>query len=117
MPGEDSSTRKTPAVQGDPGLTPEELMELVLHGGRGLIESTGVLGRTRRRMLAHYGTSLHDVKRSARRRLAVSLLSSPLPLKEIATKLGYSSTQTLSRFIRQEFGTTPTGLRKALQRE
>jgi hypothetical protein len=45
-----------------------------------------------------------------------SLLSSSLPLREIARKLGYSSTQTLSRFIRQEFGTTPIELRRELQR-
>jgi AraC-like DNA-binding protein len=67
-------------------------------------------------MLARGGTSLHTVKRAARRTLAASLLSSSLPLREIATKLGYSSTQTLSRFIREEVGTTPIELRKELQR-
>ena len=117
MFGENPSTRRTLSVQGDPDLTPEELMELVVHGGRGLILSTGVAGRTRRRMLARGGTSLHEIKRDARRKLAASLLSSSLPLKEIAKKLGYSSTQTLSRFIRQEFGTTPIELRQELQRE
>ena len=114
MAGDNPSTRKTLSTQSDPGLTPEELLELVQRGGRGLIERTGVPGRTRRRRLARGGTSLHDVKRSARRGLAASLLSSSLPLKEIARKLGYSSTQTLSRFVRQEFGTTPIDLRKRL---
>jgi methylphosphotriester-DNA--protein-cysteine methyltransferase len=117
MFGENSSARKTLGVQSDPGLTPEELTELVLHGGRGLVLNTGVTGRTRRRMLARDGISLHEVKRSARRTLAASLLSSSLPLKEIATKLGYSTTQTLSRFIRQEFGATPIELREKLHRE
>lgn len=117
MPGENPSTQKILGAQSDSVLTPEELTELVVHGGRGLILNTGVAGRTRRRMLARGGTSLHDVKRAARRRLAASLLSSSLPLKEIAKKLGYSSTQTLSRFIRQEFGTTPIELRQELQRE
>jgi AraC-like DNA-binding protein len=40
-----------------------------------------------------------------------------LPLKEMAKKIGYSSTQTLSRFVRQEFGATPIELREELQRE
>jgi methylphosphotriester-DNA--protein-cysteine methyltransferase len=117
MPGQSPPTRKTLGAQVDLGLTPEDLIELVEHGGRGLILRTEVAGRTRRRMLARGGTSLHEVKRAARRRLAMSLLAAPLPLKEIAKKLGYSSTQTLSRFVRQEFGKTPIELREDLQRK
>ena|ERR1035441_8824075 len=117
MPGGESSTRKTSDARGDLGLTYEDLTELFRHGGRGLTLRTGVAGRTRRRRLAAGGTGLHELKRLERRRLAESLLASSLPLTEIAKRLGYSSTQTLSRFVRQEFGTTPIGLREELQRE
>ena len=99
MLGANPSIRKTLSTQRDPALTPEELTELVLHGGRALILSTGVAGRTRRRMLARGGTSLHEIKRASRRRLAESLLASSLPLKAVAKKLGYSSTQTFSRLL------------------
>ena len=116
MTVESPPTRKILSAHCDSGLRPEDLVELVERGGRGLILSTGVAGRTRRRMLARGGAGLNEVKRAARRTLAASLLSSSLPLKEIARKLGYSSTQTLSRFIRKEFGTTPIELRKELQR-
>ena len=112
MRRENPSTRKTRSVQSDPGLTPEDLTEIVVHGGRGLTLTTGVAGRTRRRMLARTGMSLHQVKREARRRLAASVFSSSLPLKEIPRQLGYSSTQTFSRFIRYEFGVAATALRE-----
>jgi hypothetical protein len=115
VPGENSSTRKTLGVQSRLALTSEDMMELVRHGGRGLILGTRVTGRNRRRLLARDGTSLHEVKRAARRRLAESLLASSLPLKEIAEMLGYSSPQTPSRFIRQEFGATPISLREELK--
>jgi AraC-like DNA-binding protein len=68
-------------------------------------------------MLARGGTSLREVKRAARRSLAASLLASDLPLRELSTRLGYSSTQALARFVRQEFGMTPIQLREELQRE
>jgi hypothetical protein len=97
-------------------LTPANTMELIFHGGRRLVESSGVPGRTRRRNLARIGTSMHDEKRATRRRLLESLLASALPLKEIASRLGYSSTQTLARFVRSEFGTTATRLRESLRK-
>jgi AraC-like DNA-binding protein len=43
--------------------------------------------------------------------MALRLLASDLPVRAIALRLGFASSQTFARFLRREFGATATALR------
>lgn len=112
-------SRKEPSVRrpsnapGTLGLSSQDVATLVVQGSRGLTERVGIPVRTLRRRLACDGVRLREVKRIARRTMASSLLATSLPVNEIARRLGYSSAQSLARFLRQEFGVTATTFRES----
>lgn len=50
-------------------------------------------------------------------KFSLKLCRQGFPPSSAGASFEYSSTQTLARFIRQEFGATPIELREELQRE
>lgn len=68
---------------------------------------------TLKRRLAAEGTSLVQLKERCRRELAIDLLGrGTLPLGEIALRLGFSDSTTLSRAFKQWTGLSPSTFRK-----
>jgi len=77
--------------------------------------SLGIAVRTLRRRFEERGLRLADLLEARRRDETLRLLSGGLPVASIALRLGFSSAQTFARYIRRNFGTTATGLRKRLR--
>ena len=94
-------------------LLDEETVLFVLRFGMRL--TAGKLGlseRTFRRRFERQGLRLSDLLGEWRRETAVRLLASDLPVRTVAHRLGFSSSQTLARFLRREFGMTARGIRR-----
>jgi len=96
-------------------LDEESVLFLLRFGIRLGVGLFGVSERTLRRRFASHGVRLSDLLAERRRREALRLLAGEIPLKAIALLLGFSSTQTLARYLRREFGTTATALRRELR--
>ena len=75
----------------------------------------GIAVRTLRRRFEKRGLRLADLLEARRRDETLRLLSGGLPIASIALRLGFSSAQTFARYVRRNFGTTATGLRKRLR--
>lgn len=102
--------------EGVPDLLDEETALFLLRFGIRLgVGLFGVSERTLRRRFERRGVRLSDLLAKRRRREALRLLSEEIPLKAIAPHLGFSSTQTLARYLRREFGSTATLLRKQIR--
>ena len=95
-------------------LSEEMAILLVRFGVRGTAEKLGVSERTLRREYVKAGRTALEHVHHTRRTMALRLLVSRRPISEVARALGFASTQTFSRFVRREFGLTPTALHKAL---
>jgi AraC-like DNA-binding protein len=76
--------------------------------------SLGIPERTLRRRFEERGLRLADLLEARRRDETLRLLSGGLPVASIALRLGFSSAQTFARYMRREFGSTASGLRKRL---
>jgi len=75
-------------------------------------EITGLSGPTLRRHLASESTSLRSVIADARIGAALRLLmTSELPVKTIAARVGYNSAASFSRQFTERYGVEPTGFR------
>ncbi|MGZ6988712.1 MAG: helix-turn-helix domain-containing protein, partial [Thermoanaerobaculia bacterium] len=93
-------------------LLDEEAVLFVLHFGMRLTARTlGLSERTFRRQFERKGLRLSDLLGDRRRQMALRLLASDLPVRTIADRLGFASSQTFARFLRREFGATATALR------
>ena len=93
-------------------LFDEEAVLFVLHFGMRLTaRKLGLSERTFRRQFERKGLKLSDLLGERRRQMALQLLSSDLPVRTIAQRLGFASSQTFARFLRREFGATATALR------
>ena len=72
----------------------------------------GLSGPTLRRRLAGESTSLRAVIADARIAEALRLLmTSRLPVKAVAARVGYSSVASFSRQFTERYGTEPSGFR------
>lgn len=92
-------------------------IRLLIRGGIGsLARYFGMSSRTLRRYCARAGLHLSIHRNELRREELIVLLSTRLPIAEVADRLGFSSSQTLARFVRKEFGSTPTQMRRWAQR-
>ncbi len=75
-------------------------------------ESVGISGPTLRRKLANEQTSLRNIIADARVSEALRLLmTSSLPVKTIAAKVGYSSVASFSKRFTDRYGTEPSKFR------
>ena len=93
-------------------LLDEEAVLFVLHFGMRLTaRRLGLSERTFRRQFERHGLRLSDLLGERRRQMALQLLASDLPVRTIAHRLGFASSQTFARFLRREFGATATVLR------
>jgi AraC-like DNA-binding protein len=92
----------------------EVLLVLVRYGARGLARRLGISPRTLRRHCAAQGMRLIESRQALRREATLRLLATELGLADVATALGFSSSQTLARFVRGEFDLTATELRRRL---
>ncbi|MGE5345181.1 MAG: helix-turn-helix domain-containing protein [Acidithiobacillales bacterium] len=113
-----------PAEKGGPHQREEALLDLLddetvlfllRFGIRLGVGIFGVSERTLRRRFERFGIPLSGLLGERRRQEALRLLAGDAPLKTVALHLGFSSTQTLARYLRREFGTTATVLRKQLR--
>ena len=78
----------------------------------GIEEMAGLSGPTLRRRLAGESTSLRAVIADARIAEALRLLmTSRLPVKAVAARVGYSSVASFSRQFTERYGTEPSGFR------
>jgi len=96
-------------------LNEETVLFLLRFGIRLGVGIFGVSERTLRRRFERQGLRLSDLLAERRRQEALRLLAGDLSLKAIALVLGFSSTQTLARYLRREFGATATTLRKTFR--
>jgi AraC-like DNA-binding protein len=96
-------------------LDDETVLFLLRFGIRLGVGIFGVSERTLRRRFERFGVPLSDLLGERRRQESLRLLAGDAPLKTVALHLGFSSTQTLARYLRREFGTTATVLRKQLR--
>lgn len=95
---------------------PDEALLLVVHQGvPALARMWGMSERTLRRRCALLGVCVGEQSASLKRDLTERLLAGDLPIASVAARLGFASSQTLARFVRREFGVTPTSLRRRLR--
>lgn len=75
-------------------------------------ELTGLSGPTLRRHLANESTSLCEIIADARISEALRLLmTSALPVKTVAGKVGYNSVTSFSKLFSERYGIEPSGFR------
>lgn len=80
-----------------------------------IAEALNMTSRTLRRKLADEKTSFQDIKQSARRDIAIHLLSlRKIPVSQIALRLGYSDTASFSRAFKAWTGVTPNSYKAPL---
>ena len=97
-------------------LEDEEIVLLLLRGGvRLAARRQGISERTLRRYFQQQGVSLRDCLQRRRRELTVRLLDGHTSVATVATYLGFSSSQTFARYLRREFGTTATCIRRSVR--
>src|SRR5512144_1182080 len=109
-------TSPLPSTAEDFALLSEELaIFLVRFGPRLAASQQGICERTLRRRFQRRGVRLATYTKESRLKLARHLLASDLSLTTVADRLGFSSPQTLARFVRREFGETATAARQRLR--
>jgi AraC-like DNA-binding protein len=91
-------------------LTNDEVAVLIQRGVSGLARYFKVSPRTLRRLCAKKGISLREFRALLIVAAARTLLHSGLPVKDVARRLGFSSSQTFARFLRRECGATASRL-------
>ncbi len=92
-------------------LTDSEVAMLIQHSVSGLARHLDLAPRTLRRVCAEKGVSLRAFRALLVIAGARTLLQANFPVKDVAHRLGFSSSQTLARFIRRECGTTARELK------
>lgn len=96
-------------------LSEEMAIFLVRFGPRLAACRQGISERTLRRRFERKGMRLAAYTKECRLKLARRLLATDLPLSTVSDRLGFSSPQTLARFMRREFGETTTAVRQRLK--
>lgn len=93
----------------------EDPLRLLLEEGVGsLARHVGMSARSLRRHCANAGLPLARRRKDLRADEVRRLLAMDLPVATIAQRLGFSSSQTLARFLKQRFGRTATQLRRSV---
>ena len=96
----------------------ESVVARLLAGGcKGLARHSGVSVRTLRRRFRESGSTLREITLAKRAAVVLNLMQAGLPLTRIAGRVGLSGPPALARFVRREFGTTPSGLAAQLRRQ
>lgn len=88
---------------------------LVLQGVKALARRRRVSSKTIHRKLKRAGLVASHVQDERRRALTVELLRSSVSFREIATRLGLSGPQSLTRLVRRLFAKTPSELRRTIE--
>lgn len=88
----------------------EDVRRLLLGGSGAFARQAGVSRRTLRRQLRRSGTTLREIMLAKRAAVVLNLLQAGLPLRVVAVGAGLSSSPSLVRFVKREFGTTPARL-------
>lgn len=101
-----------PVLSDDEILDEEALLLLVRHGVSAVAARQQTSVRTLRRICARQGLSLAEYRDAAKREMARRLLTAGTPVKDVAARLGFSSSQTFARFVRREFGMTATRIQQ-----
>lgn len=96
-------------------LDDESVLSLLRFGVRVAASRLGVSERTFRRRFELHGLRLGACLRARRRELTLRKLEGDHPLSSVALELGFGSPQSFARYVRREFGTTATNLRRAIQ--
>ena len=96
-------------------LSEEMAIFLVRFGPRLAACRQGISERTLRRRFEREGMHLAAYTKECRLKLARRFLATDLPLTTVSSRLGFSSPQTLARFMRREFGETSTAVRHRLK--
>jgi len=112
-----SSTAASGIVPGLDGeildqLDEETVLFILRFGIRLTAGKWGISERTLRRQYERKGLRLCDLLQERRRDLTLRLLAGELPVGTVALRLGFSSSQTFSRYLRREFGATARQLRR-----
>jgi AraC-like DNA-binding protein len=94
----------------------EDVRRLLLGGSKALARQAGVSRRTLRRQFRRSGTTLREIVIAKRAAVVLNLLQAGLPLRMVAVGAGLSSSPSLVRFVKREFGTTPARLAAQLAR-
>ncbi len=97
-------------------LDDETLVLLVREGLAAAAQRRSMSARTFRRRISQTGTTTSEVVRQNRRMLSILLLRRESPMRDVSASLGYRSERCFLRFVRREFGASPTELRKRLLR-
>jgi AraC-like DNA-binding protein len=96
----------------------DETLVFLLRGGLSAAAHRKSMSmRTLRRRVSECGTTVTEIVRQARRALAIRLLRQEGQMTDIASSLGYESGRCFLRFIRREFGVSPTELREEVRRD
>lgn len=113
FPARLAAAQRALAEKGEPfDLLDEEAVLFVLHFGMRLTaRKLGLSERTFRRQFERHGLRFSNLLGERRRQMALQFLASDLPVRTIAHRLGFASSQTFARFLRREFGATATVLR------
>lgn len=94
----------------------EDVRRLLLDGSKALARQAGVSRRTLRRQFRRGGSTLREITLAKRAAVVLNLLQAGLPLRKVAGGAGLSSSPSLVRFVKREFGTTPARLAAQLAR-
>lgn len=101
----------------DPDLFSDETLVILVREGLGAAaERKSMSKRTLRRRIREAGTTVSEIVRGARRSLSLRLIPRDDRMSEISSWLGYESSRCFSRFVRREFGETPSELRSRLRK-
>ena len=101
-----------PVLLEDEILDEEALLLLVRHGVSAVAARRQTTVRTLRRICVRQGLSLAEYRLAAKREMARRLLAAGTPVKDVAARLGFASSQTFARFVKREFGMTATSIRQ-----
>jgi AraC-like DNA-binding protein len=95
----------------------EDVRKLLLGGSKAFARQAGVSVRTLRRQIRGGGATLREIVVAKRAAVVLNLLQTRMPLRTIAASAGLSSSASLVRFVKREFGTTPARLAADLARD
>ena len=88
----------------------EDVRRLLVGGSKAVARQAGVSVRTLRRQVRGGGTTLREIVLAKRAAVVLNLLQARVPLRMVAAGAGLSSSSSLVRFVKREFGTTPARL-------
>ena len=109
-------TGGSPAIEGcglleSLGLPHESANRILREGAGSAARSLGQSRRALRRLMRQRGAGLREFARLRRRCLAATLLQEGASIASVAKALGYTSASNFARFVRREFGSSPSALR------